>query len=130
MRRTTQLALAVFLVTAGTAAFAQAVEGPAPDAAARWGMLETYCTECHNATDWAGGVAFDTLTPEEVPHDVKLWEDTVRKLRGHLMPPPGSKQPTQAQKDSMVGWLETSLDARTETPRAGHVPVQRLNRTE
>lgn len=123
--------LALSLLVPGTAALAQAVApSPAPDVAARWSMLDTYCAECHNSTDWAGGIAFDTLTPEEVPHDVKLWEATVRKLRGHLMPPPGSKQPTQAQKDSMVGWLETSLDARTETPRAGHVPVQRLNRTE
>ena len=34
-------------------------------------MLETYCTECHNSTDWAGGVAFDTLTPADVPDDVE-----------------------------------------------------------
>jgi mono/diheme cytochrome c family protein len=125
--------LAFSLLVQGAAAFAQAVApspGPAPDLAARWAMLDTYCAECHNSTDWAGGVAFDTLTPADVPHDVKLWESSVRKLRGHLMPPPGNKQPTQAQKDAMVGWLETSLDARTETPRAGYVPVQRLNRTE
>jgi mono/diheme cytochrome c family protein len=127
--------LAFSLLIPGAAAMAQAVgTGPVtnapPDVATRWAMLDTYCAECHNSTDWAGGVAYDTLTPEEVPHDVKLWESTARKLRGHLMPPPGSKQPTQAQKDSMVGWLETSLDARSETPRAGHVPVQRLNRTE
>jgi mono/diheme cytochrome c family protein len=126
--------LALSLLVQGAAAYAQAAAGtgagPAPDLAARWGMLDTYCTECHNSTDWAGGIAFDTLTPADVPNDVKLWEGAVRKLRGHLMPPPGNKQPTQAQKDAMVGWLETSLDARTETPRAGHVPVQRLNRTE
>jgi mono/diheme cytochrome c family protein len=124
--------LAFSLLVQGAAAYAQAVTTPAagPDAAARWGMLDTFCTECHNSTDWAGGIAFDTLTPADVPHDVKLWEGAVRKLRGHLMPPPGNKQPTQAQKDAMVGWLETSLDARAETPRAGHVPVQRLNRTE
>ena len=127
--------MALSLAFPGAAALGQANEPTlAPvavtDPAIRWGMLETYCTECHNATDWAGGVAFDTLSPAEVPHDVKLWEATVRKLRGHLMPPPGSKQPTQAQKNAMVGWLETSLDARVETPIAGHVPVQRLNRTE
>ncbi|MET0282666.1 MAG: DUF1592 domain-containing protein [Steroidobacteraceae bacterium] len=110
------------------AALGQA-QAPAPDAQ-RWGMLETYCTECHNATDWAGGVAFDTMTPADVPHDINVWESVVRKLRGHLMPPPGSKQPTQADKDAMVGWLETSLDKRQETPRAGHVTAQRLNRTE
>ena len=46
------------------------------------------------------------------------------------MPPPGNKQPTQAENDSARGWLETSLDARKETPRSGHVTAQRLNRTE
>ncbi len=125
--------LAFSLLVQGAAAYAQAATpgvGPAPDLAARWSMLNTYCSDCHNSTDWAGGIAFDILTPADVPNDVKLWEGAVRKLRGHLMPPPGNKQPTQAQKDAMVGWLETSLDARVETPRAGHVPVQRLNRTE
>jgi Protein of unknown function (DUF1592)/Protein of unknown function (DUF1588)/Protein of unknown function (DUF1585)/Protein of unknown function (DUF1587)/Protein of unknown function (DUF1595) len=111
-------------------ALAQRGASPAAGDLASWGMLETYCTECHNATDWAGGVAFDTLSPGDVPHEIKLWERTVRKLRGHLMPPPGNKQPTQAEKDAMVGWLETSLDSRRETPRAEHVTAQRLNRTE
>ena len=121
----------IVLLAALAVAPAMAQTAAAPDAgAARWSMLETYCTECHNATDWAGGVAFDTMAPNDVPHDIDIWEATVRKLRGHLMPPPGSKQPTQVEKDSMVGWLETSLDTRKETPRAGHVTAQRLNRTE
>jgi hypothetical protein len=96
----------------------------------RWELVETYCAECHNSTDWAGGVAFDTFTPADVPHDIDVWEAVSVKLRGHLMPPPGSDQPTQAERDALVGWLETRLDARTETPRAGHVTAQRLNRTE
>jgi hypothetical protein len=25
-----------------------------------WAMVNKYCVECHNATDWAGSVAFDT----------------------------------------------------------------------
>ena len=120
---------------AGPAVLGQsAPSGPAPrqDAAAagHFGLLEEYCTECHNSTDWAGGVAFDVLTEAEVPDDTHLWEGAVRKLRGHLMPPPGSKQPTQAEADGFMKWLETSLDARKETPRAGHVTAQRLNRTE
>ena len=32
------------------------------DAHAQWGLIEHYCFECHNATDWAGSVAFDTMT--------------------------------------------------------------------
>jgi hypothetical protein len=120
------LLAAAFLVAPALAQNA----GRAPSSDPRWTMLQTYCSDCHNATDWAGGVAFDTLTPADMPREIDIWEASVRKLRGHLMPPPGNKQPTQAEKDSLVGWLETSLDARKETPRAGHVTAQRLSRTE
>lgn len=96
----------------------------------RWSLLQTYCNDCHNATDWAGGLAFDTMTPADVPREIGVWEATVRKLRGHLMPPPGNKQPTQAQTDSLVNWLETSLDSRKETQRTGYVGAQRLSRSE
>jgi hypothetical protein len=75
-------------------------------------------------------VAFDTLTAAELTSDIALGEHTVRKLRGHLMPPPGSKQPTQAESNDLINWLETSLDARKDTPRAQYVTAQRLNRTE
>ncbi len=34
----------------------------------------------------------------------------VRKLRGRVMPPPGSKQPDGKAVDSLVAWLEDSLD--------------------
>jgi mono/diheme cytochrome c family protein len=130
MRNVIQPLVLAAALAAAVPALAQSVAPAAADAASRWSMLETYCNDCHNATDWAGGVAFDTLSPADVPHEIKLWEATVRKLRGHLMPPPGSKKPTQAETDAMVGWLETSLDTRRETPRAGHVTAQRLNRTE
>src|SRR6185369_10037963 len=121
--------LAFLLLGAGTA-FGQAAPSASTSPTTHFGFFDQYCTECHNATDWAGGVAFDTMTEADVPHDTKLWEAAVRKMRGHLMPPPGNKQPTQGEADALVGWLETSLDARKETPRAGHVTAQRLNRTE
>ena len=120
------MSLALLLAVAGVARPSEAV----PENDPRWALFQNLCSECHNATDWAGGVAFDTLTPADVPREAKLWETTARKLRGHLMPPPGHKQPTQAEKDAVVGWLETSLNANPETPHAGYTPVQRLNRTE
>jgi mono/diheme cytochrome c family protein len=117
-------------LAASAPVLAQSKAGSATSTAARWALFDTYCSECHNSTDWAGGVAYDVLTPKEVTNDIKLAEHTVRKLRGHLMPPPGSKQPTQAQTADLVNWLETTLDARKETPRAQYVTAQRLNRTE
>src|SRR6185369_15614151 len=54
----------------------------------------------------------------------------LRKLRGRMMPPPGSPQPAQKEVDSFVGWMENTLDTHAKAPKAGHVPIQRLNRTE
>src|SRR5690606_33846877 len=95
-----------------------------------WAMLDSFCTECHNGIDLAGGVSFERLTPEAVPEHAEVFETAVEKLRGRLMPPPGGAQPEQAEIDAFVAWLETTLDRNDATPRAGHTPIQRLNRAE
>jgi hypothetical protein len=95
----------------------------------RWGMLQSYCVECHNSLDLAGETSFEGLTPDAIPEHAETFETVVNKLRGRLMPPPGSPQPDQAAIDAMIAWLERSLDEGT-TPHAGYVPAQRLNRTE
>jgi hypothetical protein len=102
----------------------------AGDGEQHWGMLERYCTDCHNAAEFAGGVVFEGMEPEAVPGQPEIFEAAVRKLRGRLMPPPGNPQPDQAEINEFVSWLETSIDRRSRAPRAGHVPIQRLNRTE
>jgi len=104
----------------------------AQDAAAKGynGLITTYCSKCHNAEDWAGSLAFDTVDVGHVGEEPQVWEKTVGKLRGRLMPPAGQKQPDQAEIDGFVRYLETSIDTAAQTPRVGHVPIQRLNRTE
>ncbi|MBN1238302.1 MAG: DUF1592 domain-containing protein [Gammaproteobacteria bacterium] len=96
----------------------------------QWAMIETYCVDCHNSLDFAGDVSFEGLTPEQVARHAETFETAVTKLRGRLMPPPGGPQPEQAQVDAFIGWLEKTLDGNPQIPRAGHVPVQRLSRTE
>src|SRR5512142_1774844 len=91
--------------TGGEGVTAQAQPGSVPGADQHWGMLKQYCSKCHNAEDWAGGVAFDTMTPEEIPDQAEIWEHAVRKLRGRLMPPPGNPQPDSATVKGFVGWL-------------------------
>jgi hypothetical protein len=116
---------------------AKSAENPAPDGTAdpaaqqHWQMLSSYCEKCHNATDWTGGIAFDTMQPDGIPTDAKVWEAAVRKLRGRMMPPPGEKQPDQATVDSFVSWMEGHLDdANQASPDPGYVALHRLNRTE
>jgi len=94
-------------------------------------FLSNYCEKCHNTEDWAGGIAFATLAPQDIPDDAKTWETAVMKLSGRLMPPPGQKQPPQAQINAFMAWMEQHLDqAGAAHPDPGYVPLHRLNRTE
>ena len=62
----------------------------------------------------AGGVSFEGLTPESIGQHADVFEKAVRKLRGRVMPPPGARQPDAAAIDSLVAWLEESLDRAAE----------------
>lgn len=115
-----------------TIGFATAQEAPAPASGQVLTDLATgYCEKCHNTTDWAGSLAMDAMDLGHTDQDPEVWEKAIGKLRGRLMPPAGQKQPSQAEVDAVISYLETALDAAAaDHPRVGHVPIQRLNRTE
>ena len=88
-------------------------------------------------------MALDAVKLDAVHQDADVWERALRKLRGRQMPPPGSRQPDQREIDTFVAWMEAQLDApgpsrqaaaglprRSLQAKAGHVPIQRLTRTE
>src|SRR5690606_20448278 len=83
-------------------------------------LVDNYCVSCHNAEDWAGSLALDTMDLQRVDEDPRTWEMTVNKLRGRLMPPAGQKQPEQGEVDAVVRFLETSLDSTADRGRVGH----------
>jgi hypothetical protein len=93
-------------------------------------MLTTYCFTCHNTRAKMGGLALDGLDLQAAADDARIWEKALRKLRGHLMPPPGNPQPPQKDVESFVAWMENTLDSHPKGAKAGYVPIQRLNRTE
>src|SRR6185295_10249001 len=93
-------------------------------------MLSTYCFGCHNARVKSGGLALDGLNLQSPAENAQIWEKALRKLHGRLMPPPGNPQPSQQDIDSFVAWMENALDSSAKGPKAGYVPIQRLNRTE
>jgi hypothetical protein len=111
----------------------QATTGPA---APLHNLASNFCEKCHNTTDWAGSLAMDSMDLGHTDQDPEVWEKAINKLRGRLMPPAGTKQPDQAEIDAVIHYLETSLDAAAKekvvakAEPVGHVPIQRLNRTE
>jgi Protein of unknown function (DUF1592)/Protein of unknown function (DUF1588)/Protein of unknown function (DUF1585)/Protein of unknown function (DUF1595)/Protein of unknown function (DUF1587) len=110
-------------------AFEQAQQADAGTDVPRGTFFDNYCSKCHNASDWAGGFAFEALDVQHPEAEPQIWEKAVGKLRGRLMPPAGEQQPSQGDVDSLIGYLETGLDS-AEKSRIGHVPIQRLNRFE
>jgi mono/diheme cytochrome c family protein len=97
----------------------------------QWAVFDQYCVDCHNRDDRTAGIAFDELDAGAVAHEPALFEEAVRKLRGRMMPPPGGPQPDQTTVDSVVAWLEATLDdAAAADPNPGSVVIHRLNRTE
>jgi hypothetical protein len=106
--------------------------GQAQDPAeAQLATVKTYCVSCHNDKAKTGGVTFEGITAATVAKDPELFEKAVRKLRGRVMPPPGAKQPDGKAVDSLVAYLEGSLD---KLPNEAHVTdaqvLHRLNREE
>jgi mono/diheme cytochrome c family protein len=114
-----------------SAAVAQTIGASPPGATDQYrAMLTTYCFTCHSAKLKIGGLALESLNLQVAANNAQTWEKVLRKLRGHLMPPPGAPQPHQEDVDSFVAWMESALDSHPAGPKAGYVPVQRLNRTE
>jgi mono/diheme cytochrome c family protein len=112
---------------------ASAPKAPAPPAAAQSPItvVDRYCIGCHNARAKIGGVAFDTMDRTALWHNAATWEEAIRRLRGHYMPPSSAKQPSEAERQALIAYLETKLDeASGSPPNPALVPLQRLNRRE
>jgi hypothetical protein len=105
---------------------------PEEQLAGQWQMLERYCTECHNDAESAGEVTLERVTPGDVAAHPELWERVVRRLRGSVMPPPGSPHPGVEDVGAFVAALEATLDGAAEERGhdPGEVALHRLNRTE
>lgn len=85
---------------------------------------------CHSDRVKAGGLALSELKLDAVGRHGEVAEKVVRKLRGGLMPPAGSKRPDAGATAAFVSWLEHEIDATSVASAAGRVPLRRLNRRE
>src|SRR5215471_12673868 len=130
MKRLTLIVLALAFATAHPSAQTQTTAPAIDRSFPVRSMLDTYCVGCHSASGRAGGIAFAGIPLDNIGANAEIWEKAVRKLRGRQMPPPGSRQPSQADVDLFVHTLENSLDSVTVRPVAGHVAIQRMTRTE
>ncbi|HEY1898425.1 MAG TPA: DUF1592 domain-containing protein [Steroidobacteraceae bacterium] len=124
-------ALSTLVLASAASADPSTTQAHAPAFKGDWHMLQTYCEKCHNSTDWAGGVAFDTMNADSAGDDARIWEEAIIKLRGGLMPPPGKPQPDAAARQAFAHAAEDFLNQYgSRHPNPGHMVLHRLNRNE
>ena len=101
-------------------------------ASAQQALIKQYCAGCHNDKLKTGGLALDTVNVDNVSQNPEVWEKVVHKVRARYMPPPGVPRPDEKAYQSLMGYLETSLDQwNTANPNPGRTAtLRRLTRTE
>jgi hypothetical protein len=118
-------------VLAGVTIFTTAAvaQGGAVDSG---GLLDKYCTKCHNANDYAGGIDLEGVTASTIADTPEIGEQLIKRLRAGMMPPAGEERPQYDTVQKLAQSLAQSIDKRAAS-RGAHLPapgLHRLNRTE
>jgi cytochrome c553 len=95
-------------------------------------LLETYCFTCHGNGKKKGGLALDKwASPDAVVQDQKTWKHVLNALRTGEMPPDEEKQPTLAEREKIMAWIDRAVFfVDPANPDPGRVTIRRLNRAE
>jgi mono/diheme cytochrome c family protein len=95
-------------------------------------LFEETCSECHNATDLAGGLDMSLYASvDSLDADRERWDVILTKLKNQEMPPEDVLRPDK-EIDDLVKFLEHEF-ARADAamkPDPGRVTARRLNRAE
>ena len=92
-------------------------------------LLDKYCLDCHNYTDYKGGLEFEVFDPGNAHEEAKVTERMLKKLRAGMMPPAGKPRPDPATVRAFATTLEQEIDSH-EKPDLSAPKLHRLNRTE
>jgi hypothetical protein len=96
-------------------------------------LLERYCVDCHMNGESEGGVILDRFANQEAAiKDGKIWIRVRDAIQERIMPPADEPQPSIAELDQIVGWIEKDFLAAQCAKQESSAPVvmRRLNRRE
>jgi Protein of unknown function (DUF1592)/Protein of unknown function (DUF1588)/Protein of unknown function (DUF1587)/Protein of unknown function (DUF1595)/Protein of unknown function (DUF1585)/Planctomycete cytochrome C len=132
-------ALLVSLAALGVPAFSRQATPTAPARSDAFEssirpFLRTYCYGCHGGSQPAAGFDLTSYaTQDSVVGDQRRWNLVLARLKAGEMPPSQARQqPTAAQRQSIVDWIEAvnAEDARRHPNDPGIVLARRLSNAE
>ncbi|MDE0940586.1 MAG: hypothetical protein OSA43_11585, partial [Pirellulales bacterium] len=90
--------------------------------------LSNNCLDCHDADTKKGDVNLDRLSIDwSTSQNLDLWLRAREAIDQGLMPPPKKKQPSEAEREAVLSYLDKKL--RERIPIGGTLP-RRLNQAE
>lgn len=96
-------------------------------------LIKKYCYSCHQGEMTKGGVVLDAYKDEaSLAADRATWKKVFDNVNGDLMPPADKDPLEDAERELLLGWLETKILAvNCNGPKdPGRVTIRRLNRAE
>ena len=96
------------------------------------GVIQEYCTKCHNFEDYSGGIDLEGIGAHNVAEYPDIGEMVIKRLRAGMMPPTGEPRPDYQTMQDLATSLEHAIDEKAAQALA-HLPppgLHRLNRTE
>ena len=73
-------------------------------------FLRKYCADCHGEISNESDVVLSSISFDLASgHDIELWNTVLRQLHVEEMPPTGSDQPEQHERDAVMLWINAEL---------------------
>ncbi|MEY2410198.1 MAG: hypothetical protein QOF48_2868, partial [Verrucomicrobiota bacterium] len=96
-------------------------------------LLKQFCLGCHSTEKHKGDLDLERFTSlNEVLRHPKPWQAVVEQLALGEMPPKEKPQPTAAEREFLIAWVNAALDdaAQARAGDPGPVVLRRLNNAE
>ncbi len=96
-------------------------------------FLNNHCARCHGAKRANSGFRVDDLPADFHTGDAAdRWNEVMDKINLGEMPPEDEKQPTAAEFEPVVTWINARLRTFNQSVHdtGGQIPMRRLNRME
>lgn len=96
-------------------------------------LVKTYCHKCHSGDKLEAEVDLGSFaTFAEVRKHSRVWQKVGEMLDSGQMPPKEAKQPTDAERTKLAGWVRgyLTLEARAQAGDPGRVVLRRLSNVE
>ena len=94
--------------------------------------LQKYCVGCHSGNSPAAGISLsESKSAAVMLKQRSTWERAYTNVSNKHMPPMGMPQPTQEERDTLVGWIQGTLSkGECDVKEPGRVTLRRMNRAE